>query len=94
LQFIDFDARRDPKTDRWCIRCQKDLPSRMSARQLRALLINGAPYSLHPEDEPGYDTGALPLPSALQPGFERDLGQCFIGSDCARAHGLEWTKPL
>jgi hypothetical protein len=34
--FCDFDARREPKTARYCIRCQKDLSPNQPAR--RALL--------------------------------------------------------
>lgn len=89
LKFINFDARRDPKTSRWCIQCQKDLKPSAHTRTVRVIEIGGGPYSLHPDDEVRYDSGAL-----LIEGHDlRDLGQCLMGLDCARSHGMEWTKP-
>ena len=89
LKFIDFDARAEPRTTRWCIICQRDLKSSTSTRTVRALEIEAAPYSVHPDDEAAYDAGDAVLNTTLS---WRDLGQCLIGLDCARAHGLKWTK--
>jgi len=55
--FLDYDARRVPKTERFCMRCQKDIQPGQAARLIRVLEINGAPMVLHPEDagEKGID---------------------------------------
>lgn len=89
LKFIDFDARRDPKTKRWCIMCQRDLKPLARARTVRVADIGGAPYSVHPDDETQFDAEGATIVATN--GY-RDLGQCLIGLDCAKAHGLEWTK--
>lgn len=91
IAFIDFDARRTPKTDRWCIMCQRDLKPSAKARRVRVIDIGGGPYSIHPEDEATFDALGGRLPD--HPDEQRDLGQQLIGLDCARKHGLEWTKP-
>jgi hypothetical protein len=72
---IDPDYRKDPKTDHFCCRCQKDI--RGAHRFVH--LVNGGPFALHPEDESKYiaDSG--------------DLGSFPIGPDCARKIGVEWT---
>ena len=88
LKFIDFDARRDPKTKRWCIMCQRDLKPNTRTRSIRVLDIEGGPYSVHPEDELQFDAEGAKIETRSY----RDLGQCLIGLDCAKAHGLEWTK--
>ncbi|WP_165356676.1 hypothetical protein [Sphingosinicella sp. BN140058] len=56
---------------------------------MRVIAIDGGPYSLHPDDEAAFDTAAAQLP----PKWE-DLGRLLIGTDCARAHGVEWTTPI
>jgi hypothetical protein len=33
-EFIDYDARRTPKTKRSCVKCQKDLDPRKAARRV------------------------------------------------------------
>jgi hypothetical protein len=89
LKFIDFDARRDPKTERWCIMCQKDLKPGTKVRSIRVLDIDGGPYSVHPDDEAALDGNS----AFLARSNVRDLGQCLIGLDCAKRHGTEWSKP-
>ena len=78
-KFIDFDARRDPKTDFFCCACQKDMDPKKPCRAVH--LVDGGMYALHPKDEEKYapDGG--------------DLGCHPIGSDCAKKLGLEWTFP-
>jgi hypothetical protein len=44
--FLDYDARREPKTARFCVKCQKDISPDMSARVVRVL----DEMVLHPED--------------------------------------------
>lgn len=74
-KFIDPDFRREPKTQLWCCRCQKDI--RGAYRVVH--LVNGGAFALHPGDEGKYaaDSG--------------DLGAHPIGPDCARKIGIEWT---
>lgn len=44
--FLDYDARRDPKTGRFCVRCQRDIGPDQPARVVRVL----DERVLHPED--------------------------------------------
>ena len=90
LKFIDFDAKREPKTDRWCFICQKDLKLGRRTRAVRVVEIGAAPFTVHPDDEAAFDASGAVLDTTDQ---YRDLGQCLMGMDCARAHGIEWTKP-
>lgn len=81
-KFLDFDARREPKTDHYCARCQKDICG--SYRCIH--LVDGGAFILHPEDEAVYAaTGKA--------GGSDDCGAHFLGSDCARKLGLEWSRP-
>ncbi len=89
LKFIDFDARREPKTSRSCIMCQKDLKARSPAHPVRVIEIGGGPYSVHPADEAAFDAQGAKLDTDED---YRDLGTCLMGPDCARAHGSEWMK--
>lgn len=68
-----------PKTDRFCARCQKDIRPATPARAIH--LIAGGSTILHPEDESLYtpDGG--------------DLGAHLLGMDCARRIGMEWSVP-
>lgn len=47
-KFIDFDARPNPKTSRWCVMCQRDLkpgqPHRVVSFDHNTML------AVHPED--------------------------------------------
>lgn len=48
--FLDYDARHEPKTNRFCVKCQKDIKRLSPARIVR---VNGA-VVIHPQDvEPG-----------------------------------------
>lgn len=44
--FLDYDARREPKTARYCIRCQRDIGTDQPARIIRVLDAQ----VLHPDD--------------------------------------------
>ena len=46
--FLDHDARREPKTDRFCIKCQKDIKQDQPARVV--MLRVSDMYVLHPDD--------------------------------------------
>lgn len=76
-KFVDYDARRDPKTNHFCVACQKDLKPGVPYREVH--LVNGGPFALHPEDEPKYESDS------------GEMGMWPIGNDCARKLGLEWT---
>lgn len=73
--FIDPDFRREPRTDRYCCRCQRDIDPDAPAR--RIYLRNNGAVALHPADVP---TCALP----------DDIGWALLGPECARAVGDMW----
>lgn len=45
---LDFDARREPRTERYCIRCQRDIRPGQPARVVR--IVVDEPMVLHPDD--------------------------------------------
>src|SRR3546814_1467133 len=69
--------------------CQRDLKPGTKTRSVRVVDIGGGPYSVHPDDETQFDAEGATIVAAN--GY-RDLGQCLIGLDCAKAHGLEWRS--
>lgn len=75
--FLDYDARREPKTSHFCVRCQKDL--KLGAPYRTVHLVDGGALVLHPDDEAAY------IPD------REDRGFYAIGMDCARILGLAWT---
>jgi len=83
--FIDFDARRDPRTAHWCIMCQRDLDPATENREVRLILIDNRaqPHALHVEDEALFDLGVLQTDG-------EDGGRVPIGRDCARRLGKDW----
>ena len=89
-EFIDFDARRDPKTGYYCPMCQKDIQPDSDHVEVRLILIDNRaqPHALHADDELLVDLGVLRLP----PGAE-DEGRRPMGRDCARRMGKGWTMP-
>lgn len=78
---LDHDARRDPKTETYCARCQKDLKPGQPRRWVH--IVDGGGNVLHPKDEAIF----------AQPGdHHRGDLYCFpVGMDCARKIGLEFT---
>src|SRR3546814_14203203 len=93
IKFIDFDARRDPKTKRWCIMCQRDLKPGTKTRSVRVVDIGGGPYSVHPDDETQFDAEGATIVAAN--GY-RDLGQCLrseesrVGKECVSTSRSRW----
>lgn len=85
-KFLDFDARREPKTDRYCIKCQKDMAPDQVCRMVH--IVDGGAMVLHPDDEEAYLAAGRALPGGQHPG---DCGCHPIGGDCARKLGLDWT---
>lgn len=45
-KFLDYDARREPKTDHFCIKCQKDL----NPKKPRRIVLLAGMMALHPSD--------------------------------------------
>lgn len=86
--FIDFDARRDPKTKTWCIMCQKDLDPEATKTEVRLIMKDSAaaPYALRAADEILFNLGVLTTDG-------QDYGRHAIGSDCAKKLGKEWVLP-
>lgn len=85
-KFLDYNARHDPKTDHFCIRCQKDLyvgkrgaakPS-SQFRVVELVNVNDAPHIVHPEDE-------------TEVVKDRNyLGIYPVGMECVKIIGEEW----
>jgi len=75
-KFVDYDARRNPRTDRHCCMCQRDLRPGQAHRHVYLLADL---LALHPGD---FDKRE-PLAS--------DLGWHLMGMDCARKFGMDWT---
>jgi hypothetical protein len=74
-KFLDYDARRQPKTSFSCVKCQKDLKPGEKYRVVQ--MPHGEPFVVHPRD-------AHLVPDGVWH---------FIGHDCAKRLGLEWTHP-
>jgi hypothetical protein len=75
-KFIDYDARRNPKTNRSCVMCQKDIRPNEKCRRV---FVTQDMEALHPKDLSRY----VPKPS--------DPGWLLIGNKCAKILGLEWS---
>lgn len=71
---------REPETDRYCVRCRRDILPGAKAREIH--LVDGGTRVLHPKDEPEYEAGR-----------PDDLGLHLIGPSCARRLGLMWSIP-
>lgn len=78
---IDGDFRRDPKTHRYCCRCQKDLKPGQKRRLVHLVITCAA---LHPDDEAAY-AAASPAERGT------DYGWFLIGADCAKIIGLDYS---
>lgn len=96
LREIDYDARREPATDRHCVHCQRDLSIDSFVRFGRVLMLDGGPiFTLHPDDVHDWQHRMLTvlLPGGSQPSRIDDMGWRPFGVGCARRHGLQWTIP-
>lgn len=94
LREIDFDARRDPQTNRYCVHCQRDLSPNGYVRFGRVLMVGRGPIlTLHPDDVHEWQDGMMRI--EMKDGFQKngieDLGWLPFGVTCARRHGVEWT---
>ena len=78
---LDYDARRQPKTNRSCVRCQRDIAPTTTIRRVHVV---GEYFLLHPADEGRFRMAGSP----------QDTGWFLIGFDCAKRVGLEWTHPI
>jgi hypothetical protein len=82
IKDLDPDYRKDPKTDHFCCRCQKDLPLHKKAGMVH--LVNGGNWVLHPSQEKEWNWKGNH--------HEGDLGGFPIGPECARILGMEWVN--
>jgi hypothetical protein len=73
---LDPDCRPEPKTSRFCIRCQKDI---RPDRPARRVWLDDRRWAtvVHPEDR------------HLVP--PENLGEWLLGMDCAKKIGMEWS---
>lgn len=85
---LDPDYRRDPKTDSWCFRCQKDLkpdqPRRWIAYELDTFDV------IHPDD---FEVARADI-SERRAAYHGDaviVGP--VGQECVRKIGREFTWP-
>jgi hypothetical protein len=98
-KWVDPDFRKEPKTENYCARCQKDIKVDQPYRLVH--LLDGGFYILHPEDEAAFQAGAevraehdgAVLVNDVRVGERGDLGEAKFGMDCARKLGLEWSRP-
>lgn len=74
-----YHPNRHPKTERYCVICQRDIKPGAKAREVH--LVDGGMWALHTDDEPIYvsDGG--------------DVGIHLLGMDCARRLGMEYSRP-
>lgn len=58
-KFLDYDARRKPKTDHFCIKCQRDLKP---GQPFRIVHVHEGAFAIHPEGpQPASDVSAYPI---------------------------------
>lgn len=60
-KFLDYDARRSPRTSRFCCMCQRDLELGSEVREVR--LQDTEPFVIHPTD-PAWQSGSRNLVGA------------------------------
>lgn len=78
IAYLNPDYRRDPKTNVFCVRCQKDIKG---DPKFFVHVIGGGITVLHPESEAEY--------AAAGPHGD-DLYFWPLGPDCARLIGMEF----
>jgi hypothetical protein len=88
-KWMDPDFRRDPKTNRYCIMCSRDLkpgqPHRMVMYELDRY------EAIHSED---WEIAQSEIPPTRAPNLkDRCVLVHSVGMDCARKLGLEWSRP-
>lgn len=84
---MDPDFRRDSKTPRFCVLCQRDLKPGQPARRIRWELDRWC--AIHPDD---WEAAAVLIPARRAPHLrETAIEEGLLGMDCARKLGLEWS---
>lgn len=78
-KFFDYDVRRDPKTNFYCVKCGKDIKNK---KFVYVHLIDGGVSILNPKNENSYTPDA------------GDCGLLPIGPGCAKEIGMEWVHKL
>jgi hypothetical protein len=79
-KWIDPDFRRDPKTDCYCARCQKDIKG--GEPIYYAHMIEGCHSTVHPDDK---EIADREVPQ------DDNYGLLPIGPDCAKIIGLDFV---
>ncbi len=89
---MDADFRKDPKTDKWCCMCQRDLAADNS-KVRKVHLVHGGMFILHPDDESRFSAGCnLKFEDGSVEPDQGDMGIFNIGPECVRKIGAEWTR--
>ncbi len=78
-KFLDFDARRKPLTDHYCVKCQRDLKP---DAEYRLIVL---------QDIPPHISNKIIHPDDLEDFDPRTMTICNIGMNCAKTVGLAWT---
>jgi len=86
VKFFDPDYRRDPKTDRYCQKCQRDLGLAQPHRRIMWEL--DTMDAVHGED---WEVADAEIRTRREHRDPINVG--LVGMDCARRIGLEWTRP-
>ena len=86
-KWMDPDFRRDPKTGRFCLICQRDLKDGQPHRRVMYELDRYE--AIHSED---WEQAERQIPPT-RPQYGHDSVLIHpIGMDCARRLGLEWSR--
>lgn len=83
-KFIDFDARKAPKTSYFCCKCQKDIDPTSTHYQVH--VVDGM-QALHIEDEAAYYAFYSDSKNVID-----DWGIHWLGSECAKKVGKKFCK--
>lgn len=83
-KWMDPDFRREPKTARYCVLCQRDLKEGQPHRSVKWELDVYA--AILPEDYAVAESEIRARRSHREP-----IESGLVGMDCARKLGIEWT---
>jgi len=86
-KYFDPDYRREPKTDKWCHICQRDITDGQPHREIRYEL--DTMDAIHPDD---WERAAIEIPAERSIYGAEAIISGLIGMDCARRLGMEWSK--
>ena len=87
-KYLDPDFRKNPKTDSYCIICQRDLKDGQSARLICYEL--DVYDAIHVDD---WEEAADEIKARRAPHLE-SVVYGFIGGNCAKKLGLDFSKEI